>query len=69
MKRSAATTVNTMEMKDYGKDSGVREDVQEWEGESPKKYDATRDRIDMDRLGKKQELKRNFRLISIFSFM
>lgn len=59
----------TMELNDYGKYSGVREDVSEINEESPKRYDATRDRIDMDRLGKKQELKRNFRLLSIFSFM
>jgi hypothetical protein len=62
--------VTAVEMEDYGKHSGVREDVSEMHDElAAKKYDATRDRIDMDRLGKKQELKRNFRLLSIFSFM
>lgn len=60
---------NSMEPEDYGKYSGVRENVSELDYASPRKYDATRDRIDMDRLGKKQELKRNFQLLSIFSFM
>jgi hypothetical protein len=60
--------VTAVEMEDYGKYSGVREEVSEMD-EPAKKYDATRDRVDMDRLGKKQELKRNFRLLSIFSFM
>jgi hypothetical protein len=32
-------------------------------------YDNTRDRIDMDRLGKKQQLERNFHPPSIFSFI
>ncbi|KAJ7872058.1 amino acid permease [Mycena leptocephala] len=36
---------------------------------SAERYDGATDRVDMDRLGKKQELQRNFRLLNIFSFM
>jgi hypothetical protein len=50
------------------KHEGLQEDVSELH-DAPKQYDNTRDRMDMDRLGKKQELKRNFKLLSIFSFM
>ncbi|KAK5119172.1 hypothetical protein LTR85_007786 [Meristemomyces frigidus] len=56
-----------MEMDEYGK-NGVLEDASEVQ-DVQKRYNNMIDRIDMDRLGKKQELKRNFRLISIFSFM
>lgn len=56
-------------MEDDEKYSGMNAGVHEISDESSSKYDATRDRIDMSRLGKKQELKRNFRLLSIFSFM
>lgn len=62
--------VTAMEMNDYGKHSGVHDNISEvYDEGAQKRYDNTRDRIDMDRLGKKQELKRNFRLLSIFSFM
>jgi len=62
-----------MELNDYQNDyhqgkNGVLDDVSEV-GDVRKQYNDMMDRIDMDRLGKKQELKRNFRLISIFSFM
>jgi hypothetical protein len=50
------------------KSDSFRDEVSELH-DSHKRYDNTQDRIDMDRLGKKQELKRNFRLLSIFSFM
>lgn len=56
-----------MELDDFGK-LGVREDASEVH-DVGKQYNDMIDRIDMDRLGKKQELKRNFRLLSIFSFV
>ena len=61
--------VTVMELNDYGKNEGVREDISEVDDGAPKKYSEMRDKMDMDRIGKKQELKRNFRLFSIFSFM
>jgi choline transport protein len=57
-----------MEMRNMDKSDSFRDEVSELH-DSHKRYDNTQDRIDMDRLGKKQELKRNFRLLSIFSFM
>lgn len=56
-----------MELDEYGK-HGAREDTLEVH-DVRKQYNDMMDRIDMDRLGKKQELKRNFRLLSIFSFV
>jgi choline transport protein len=38
-------------------------------GHGGRRYNDIADQLDMDRLGKKQELKRTFRLLSIFSFM
>ena len=58
----------TMAMNEDDKHAGVHEHVSEVL-ESPIRYSEARDKIDMDRIGKKQELKRNFRLLSIFSFM
>ena len=59
-----------MEMHDYNKQGevGVEEDVSE-NYDAAKRYNDVKDRVDMERMGKKQELKRNFRLLSIFSFM
>ena len=51
-----------MEMHDYNKQGDV------YDG-AAKRYNDVKDRVDMERMGKKQELKRNFRLLSIFSFM
>ena len=59
---------DAMEMDEYHGKNGVLDDVSEV-NDVKKQYNDMMDRIDMDRLGKKQELKRNFRLISIFSFM
>ena len=61
--------VQVMEMDDHAKHSGVREEEIDDIGDEKKRYNDMRDRGDMDRLGKKQELKRNFRLLNIFSFM
>ena len=60
--------VSTMEMENFSK-TGGRDDVSEVGDDMQKRYNDVQDRIDMDRLGKQQELKRNFRLLSIFSFM
>ncbi|KAK5673748.1 hypothetical protein LTR17_027878, partial [Elasticomyces elasticus] len=57
-----------MELDEYHGKNGVLDDVSEVH-DVKKQYNDMMDRVDMDRLGKKQELKRNFRLISIFSFM
>ncbi|KAK3643035.1 hypothetical protein LTR56_010409 [Elasticomyces elasticus] len=57
-----------MELDEFHGKNGVLDDVSEVH-DVKKQYNDMMDRIDMDRLGKKQELKRNFRLISIFSFM
>lgn len=57
-----------MELDEYNGKNGVLDDVSEVH-DVRKQYNDMMDRVDMDRLGKKQELKRNFRLISIFSFM
>ncbi|TKA80392.1 hypothetical protein B0A55_01914 [Friedmanniomyces simplex] len=57
-----------MELDEYHGKNGVLDDVSEVH-DVQRQYNDMMDRIDMDRLGKKQELKRNFRLISIFSFM
>lgn len=56
-----------MELNEYDK-SGVLEDASEIH-DVQKQYNDMMDRVDMDRMGKKQELKRNFKLVSIFSFM
>ncbi|TKA72132.1 hypothetical protein B0A55_06367 [Friedmanniomyces simplex] len=55
-----------MELSEYGK-AGVYEEAAEIPA-TRKRYDDMMDRIDMDRMGKKQELKRNFRVLSIISF-
>jgi len=56
-----------MGFRDVGKDGGLNEATEVQHGRMPD--NATTDQLDMDRLGKKQELNRNFRLLSIFSFM
>ncbi|KAK1078740.1 hypothetical protein LTR33_006987, partial [Friedmanniomyces endolithicus] len=57
-----------MEPEEYHGKNGVLDAVNEIPG-AQSRYNNTTDRSDMDRLGNKQELKRSFRLISIFSFM
>ncbi|KAK0833658.1 hypothetical protein LTR73_001421 [Friedmanniomyces endolithicus] len=57
-----------MEPEEYRGKNGVLDSVHEVPG-ARGRYNNMMDRSDMNRLGKKQELKRNFRLISIFSFM
>ncbi|TKA67428.1 hypothetical protein B0A55_10022 [Friedmanniomyces simplex] len=56
-----------MELSEYGK-AGVYEEAAEIPA-TRKRYDDMMDRIDMDRMGKKQELKRNFRVLSIICFI
>ena len=56
-----------MEVNHYSKND-VLDEVVETE-DVGKRYNDTMDRVDMDRLGKKQELSRSFRLLSILSFM
>ncbi|KAK0960113.1 hypothetical protein LTR54_018481, partial [Friedmanniomyces endolithicus] len=56
-----------MELSQYGKD-GFYNDSNE-ASDARKRYDGMMDRIDMERMGKKQQLKRNFRSLSIVSFM
>lgn len=57
-----------MDVNDYTKHGNIT--VQEQDGPEPTRpYNDARDRMDMDRLGKRQELRRNFGLLSIFSFM
>lgn len=56
-----------MELSPYGKNEVMEEESELHDVQ--KRYNDMMDRIDMDRLGKTQELKRNFKLISIFSFM
>jgi len=56
-----------MELDNYSK-NGVLEDTSEVR-DVQKQYKDMMDRVDMDRMGKKQELKRSFKLLSIFSFM
>ncbi|KAK0282919.1 hypothetical protein LTR91_024170 [Friedmanniomyces endolithicus] len=57
-----------MEPEEYHGKNGVLDSVHEVPG-ARGRYNNMMDRSDMNRLGKKQELTRNFRLISIFSFM
>ncbi|KAK0275608.1 hypothetical protein LTR35_010878 [Friedmanniomyces endolithicus] len=57
-----------MEPAEYHGKNGVLDSVNEVPG-AQGRYNNMMDRSDMNRLGKKQELKRSFRLISIFSFM
>ncbi len=57
-----------MEPEAYHGKNGVLDSVNEVPG-AQGRYNMMMDRSDMNRLGKKQELKRSFRLISIFSFM
>lgn len=60
--------VSNMELQEISKHGDVNEDIYEVD-DMAKQYNDLKDRVDMDRMGKKQELKRNFRLLSIFSFM
>ena len=57
-----------MAKNESGKHGAVGSDMYETDDTSKQDLDLN-DRVDMDRMGKKQELKRNFRLFSIFSFM
>ncbi|KAK4554103.1 hypothetical protein LTR86_008944 [Recurvomyces mirabilis] len=56
-----------MELDDYGK-GGVYTNTADVP-DTQSRYNEMMDRVDMDRMGKKQELKRNFRVLSIISFM